>query len=361
MLSSSIKVKTLYRFFIAACALLLTDISSRADEQIRSYTVPKEHSAALAAQSQPMQAASDIPINTAPIQWTLPGGWQQLAPDGIRLGNFAVPGKDGTKASVAITSFPGDVGTDLDNVNRWRQQLELAPVEQSQLSSESVAVGSSDAKLFDISGATARTIVAFLRRNGATWFFKMTGDIGAVTDAKPAFIEFLKSVRFAAGGDVVATAAAVPTAAATAPAVANSSSPKWSVPPNWVEKAPGAMLFKSFSIADNAGAGAAVTVSFFPGAVGGPLANINRWRGQMGLSPVAEDHLAGVANTLEPAGGKATLVDCEGAGAKAGQRLVAVIVPHGENTWFYKLLGDKALVAKEKDGFVNFVKTVQYP
>jgi hypothetical protein len=343
------------RLFIVACAVLVVDLSSRADEQIQSYTVPKEHPAAQAAQSQPAQPASDIPVNTAPIQWTLPESWQQLAPDGIRIGNFAVPGKEGAKATVAITSFPGDVGTELDNVNRWRRQLELAPVEQSEVSSESVTVDSSDAKLFDLSGSTARTIVALVRRNGATWFFKMTGDIGAVTDAKPAFMEFLKSVRFTGGSE------AAPAATEVTAATADSSSPKWSVPSNWLEKAPGAMLFKSFSIADNAGASAAVTVSFFPGEVGGALANVNRWRGQMGLAPVAEDHLDGVADRLETAGGNATLVDFEGTDAKAGQRLVAIIAPHGENTWFYKLLGDKALVAKEKDSFVNFVKTVQYP
>ena len=336
----SVNVRMIYRLLVVACVVLIVDLSSRADEQIRSYTVPKENSA--------------IPVNTAPIQWTLPDGWQQLAPDGIRIGNLAVPGKNGGNATVAITSFPGDVGTELDNVNRWRQQLGLAPVEQREVSSESVTVDSSDGKLFDLSGSAARTVVALVRRNGATWFFKMSGDGSTVADAKPTFMEFLKSVRFTGGSDAPAAQAAPATAA-------DSSSPKWSVPSNWVEKAPGAMLFKSFSIADSSGASAAVTVSFFPGEVGGPLANVDRWRGQMGLSPVAEGHLAEVTGSLETAGGKATLVDFEGTDAKAGQRLVAVIVPHGENTWFYKLLGDAALVTKEKDSFVNFVETVQYP
>ncbi len=346
------------RLFFVACAVLVVDLNCHADDQIRYYTVPKEHPAAPAAETQPAQAAPDIPVNSAPLHWTVPGSWQQLPPDGIRLGNFAVPGKDGGKAAVAITSFPGSVGTELDNVNRWRQQLGLASVDQSGVSSESVSVDTSDGKLFDLSGSTARTVVAMVRQNGATWFFKMNGDSGAVAEAKPAFMEFLKSVHFAGGSD--AAAAATEPAAQAAP-TADSNSPKWSVPSDWVEKTPGPMLFKSFSIADAAGANAAVTVSFFPGDVGGTLANVNRWRGQMGLSSVEEDHLESVAEKLETAGGKATLVDIDGVGAKAGQRLVAAIVPHGENRWFYKLLGDKALVGKEKDSFVNFVKTVQYP
>ena len=350
-------MRMLNRLFLVACAVLVVDVNGRADDQIRSYTVPKEQSETPAAQSQPAEAAPEIPVNTAPIQWKLPESWQQLAPDGIRIGNFAVPGKQGGMATVAITSFPGDVGTDLDNVNRWRQQLELGAVGEGGVISEPVIVDFSDGRLFDLSGATARTVVAMVRRNGATWFFKMTGDIGTVGEAKPAFMDFLKSIRFTAGGDAAETATATAT---TAPA-ADSGSPKWSVPSNWVETAPGAMLFKSFSITGDAGAGAAVTVSFFPGEVGGTLANINRWRGQMGLSPLEDDRLEGIAEPLETAGGKGTLVDIDGTGGKAGERLVAVIVPHGDNTWFYKLLGDKALVAKEKDSFVNFVKNVQYP
>jgi hypothetical protein len=81
----------------------------------------------------------------------------------------------------------------------------------------------------------------------------------------------------------------------------------------------------------------------------------------MGVEAVEDAQLGNVTQTLETAGGKATSVDIEGAGDKAGQRLVAVIVPHGDNTWFYKLIGEKTIVAKEKDSFVNFVKTVQYP
>jgi hypothetical protein len=41
--------------------------------------------------------------------------------------------------------------------------------------------------------------------------------------------------------------------------------------------------------------------------------------------------------------------------------LVAVMVPHGDNTWFYKLSGEGPVVEEEKAGFVKFVQTVRYP
>ena len=42
-------------------------------------------------------------------------------------------------------------------------------------------------------------------------------------------------------------------------------------------------------------------------------------------------------------------------------RMVAVIVTHGGQTWFYKLTGSGAVVGREKDAFAQFVQTVRYP
>ena len=123
------------------------------------------------------------------------------------------------------------------------------------------------------------------------------------------------------------------------------------------------MIFKGFSVSGDAGTKAEITISFFPGAVGGVLANVNRWRRQMGQEPVDQSKLDGVTESLPAAGGQGTLVDFAGADAKTGQtaRMVAVIIPHGDNTWFYKLTGSAKLVGTQKDAFVQFVKTVQYP
>jgi hypothetical protein len=346
-----------YTIPFAGAALIAALCNARADDQIRTYTVPKEH---------PSVAAPDIPVNATPIHWTVPEGWQQLAATSIRLGNFVIPGKNGAKAEVTVTSFPGRVGTDLDNVNRWRRELGLEPVEESGVSSEPVTVDALEGKLFDFTGTSAQTVVASISRQGASWFFKMRGDTEVVNASKPAFAEFLKSVRFSgAVNDAQApvAAAAVPAPAPTARADSASDSPKWEVPADWAEAAPGPMIFKRFSVADAGGAKASVTVSFFPGEVGGVLANVNRWRGQMGLEAVETDKLASVTETLETAGGKATLVDFPGTDAKTGQpaRLLGAIVPHGDQTWFYKLLGDASLAGKQKDSFVHFVKGVQYP
>ncbi|HEV7927580.1 MAG TPA: hypothetical protein VGR14_19670, partial [Verrucomicrobiae bacterium] len=193
------------------------------------------------------------------------------------------------------------------------------------------------------------------------------------------FLEFLKSIHFEGNGVQSTPVAVAPDAADphaglglqgipsphgdSATSGASSDGPQWIVPPQWVETGPRAMVYNSFSVPGETGAKAEVTISFLGGGGGGVLANANRWRGQIGLGPLGSDQLDGVAETLTLSDGKATLVDFMGTDAKTGQpaRLVAAIVPHGDNTWFYKLTGNGKVVGGQKDSFVQFVKTVHYP
>jgi hypothetical protein len=332
--------------------LLVVSSGCRRDDQIKTYTVSKEPEAPVqpTAADSPMPAA-DIPVASAPIHWTTPPTWQQLAPDGVRIGKFAVAGPGDSKADVGIFSFPGTVGTELQNVNRWRGELKLPSIEENEISSEPINIDGVNGKLYDIAGTKDRTVVATLPRDGAMWFFKMRGPQEIVVTAKPAFLDLLKSVHFGAAN-----------VEATTPSADN---PQWAVPTSWKETQPGPMVFRSFSAGDEKekGKSAAISISFFSGDVGGTLANVNRWRGQLGLPAVEESGLSTVTQTLDSAGGNATLVDFTGTDAKTGQpaRLVAAIVPHGANTWFYKLMGDGSVVEKEKDNFVKFVQTAHYP
>ena len=41
----------------------------------------------------------------------------------MRRGSYAVGADEKTAADLAITAFPGDVGGDLANVNRWLNKL----------------------------------------------------------------------------------------------------------------------------------------------------------------------------------------------------------------------------------------------
>ena len=121
------------------------------------------------------------------------------------------------------------------------------------------------------------------------------------------------------------------------------------------------MLLARFTASENA-AKADITVSSFPGDVGGLLANVNRWRRQISLPPLDDAGLAAAVTALNTAAGPASEVDITGTDPKTGQpaQLVGVILPLNGQSWFYKLLGDATVVGHQKADFLQFVQSVKY-
>ena len=105
------------------------------------------------------------------------------------------------------------------------------------------------------------------------------------------------------------------------------------------------------------GGKADVSVTMFPGDAGGLLANINRWRTQqLGLPAVQEADLEKLLSPLELPAGRAMLADMSD---NKQTRLVAAIVPREGNTWFFKMMGDDAVVGAEKASLIQFVKSMK--
>lgn len=140
------------------------------------------------------------------LQWNLPPGWQEVPLGAIRVASFKVAGSGGKVADVSVVPLPGQAGSDLDNVNRWRGQVNSPPVTQQELSqlAQAVEVGGQSGQLYEqagentATGEKTRILAAILRREGIAWFFKMTGDDALVSEQKPAFVGFLKSLVFGA-------------------------------------------------------------------------------------------------------------------------------------------------------------------
>jgi hypothetical protein len=116
----------------------------------------------------------------------------------MRYASFSAPAEDGGKIDISIVTFPGDGGSDADNVNRWRGQMGLAPVDANAVTSQVAALKIEDTTFSttDIAGNKTRTIAAWTRRDGRVWFFKATGPNAAVEKEKPKFVKFIESVRF---------------------------------------------------------------------------------------------------------------------------------------------------------------------
>jgi hypothetical protein len=186
---------SVFRLFSLGVLLTVMPACDRSDQQIKVYRLVKAPLESAPAQ----QAAPTSSVAATPqIRWELPEGWGPGAQSSMRYASFtATKGNDET-VDISVVTFPGDGGSDLDNVNRWRQQIELTPVDSGQLSSIIVPLQNDNVSFStaDMTGANSRTLAAWLRRDGRSWFFKMTGPNDAVEREKPNFVRFLQSIRF---------------------------------------------------------------------------------------------------------------------------------------------------------------------
>jgi hypothetical protein len=328
--------------------------------------------------SPPPNSAAAAPApndnNAVPpgLHWTLPSGWTEVAPGAMSIATFKVSGQNGAEAEVSVVPLPGSAGGDMANVNRWRGQVGLpaATADDLQKMGETVQIGDQPATLYDIVGSdNAKRILGVMQdRSGTTWFFKMTGEAGLVEQEKPQFIAFLKSLTFSPATPPEGLPPGHPSLGGgnqTAPMMSAESTgagkPAWTVPDGWKEVPAAQFLLAEYSITGANGAKAEVNVAQLSGSGGGVLPNVNRWRGQIGLDPVDESGLATVTTTMAVAGGQATFVDMSGKDMSGEAiRLVAAIVPVGDQTWFYKLMGDEKVVAGQKDAFTKFIQTAKY-
>jgi hypothetical protein len=332
--------------------------------------------------------ASDVQ-NAPQLSWTTPAGWTEVAPSEMRVASFKISGANGKQADVSVVPLPGMAGGDSANVNRWRGQVGLQAIADDLLQTlaENVEAGGQPAELYDMagqnpaSGNTSRIIAVIQHRDGTTWFFKMTGDGDLVEQQKPTFVSFLKSLSFATGqaqgqlpsgqpaiGDMGAPGQeALPAghpaigdmnAQAAAGPISTEGQPTWQVPSDWKEISGGQFLVAKFMLSGASGATASVNVSSSTGDGGGLPANVNRWRGQLGLPAQSEI----LTTTFQVTGGEAQLVDMSGTNAQTGQpaELVGIMVTQPDRTWFYKLMGDPQLVAAQKDAFTQFVQGAKY-
>jgi hypothetical protein len=175
--------------------------------------VPKEKDpelpAASAAAAPATMGASgdtmaDTPVTTAQgndLAWTAPATWKAKPASAMRKGSYAVTGDNGAEADMSITAFPGDVGGDLANLNRWRGQIQLPPLNQGDLGAATTHLDANGLHLTVVDFANSqsanpqRILGAIVPVPGATWFFKLMGPDAVVAGEKPVFEEFLKTIR----------------------------------------------------------------------------------------------------------------------------------------------------------------------
>lgn len=189
-----------YKRFGALTLIVALAGSGCSREEVTHFRVPKATPAAAPAPAA-MPAGLDLPVPTRPgaLRWALPPGWTESAGGQMRYATLKPPVVGRIDASVVV--LPGPAGGELANVNRWRGQIGLQPIDEAALAKARKVVKTKAGPLsvydFASGGATPRRLVAGLTESkGDTWFVKITGDAAAVGAAREDFMKLLGSLRF---------------------------------------------------------------------------------------------------------------------------------------------------------------------
>lgn len=140
----------------------------------------------------------------------------------------------------------------------------------------------------------ARTLAVIVPKADAVWFFKLSGPANAVAADEAKFRAFVGSAEFTADPPV-----------------------KYSAPDGWRVDAGGGrsrggIAVSRFATLRTANGNEAIITRLGPES-GDVLPNVNRWRGEIGLGPIAPADLPRVAKSIEVGSAAATWVDLQAA------------------------------------------------
>lgn len=137
-------------------------------------------------------------------------------------------------------------------------------------------------------------------------------------------------------------------------AAAEAGELSYTVPEGW-ENVPASGIRKANLKVSDVNGSAELTVLAFPGDVGGRLANINRWRGQIGLESATPEDLPAFTESYAISGHGGLYIRLEG----GEQSILGGLLPFHGYTWFFKLQGSSGTVLANEAAMKTFLDSVQ--
>jgi hypothetical protein len=135
---------------------------------------------------------------------TTPAGWQeQPGSNAMRVTSFRV-GSGDQQAEVVVSRIPQQgIGNLPDNINRWRGQVGLEPIEGGKAAGfHPITIAGEPGMMLDLTGPGAsdqpakELLVALTVQGSDFWFFKLLGPESVVSKQQDAFKQFLGSLQF---------------------------------------------------------------------------------------------------------------------------------------------------------------------
>jgi len=332
-------------------------------DEIRTYQAPKDPSLLSEVQTIASSSAAKRPT----MDWTVPDGWRrQSGLRAMRVATFEVDSKDKI-VEIAVSAFPDRAGGLLANVNRWRGQVNLNPINQLDLDRVLVPFSNQSVRGYtlDFTGPESdggdrlgeRILGAIIDDGvGMTWFVKAKDKSSVLESLKNDVDQFARSFRITAANQPGHN---------HPPVTSDRSESKqdgWHLPQHWqLDTKPSTILSAAYNIHTSKGH-ARATVTVLVGGGGGLLANVNRWRHQLGLPPVGTlDQQPTMPIGTQSGHQPVTAFDllAQAVGPKGRLRFLIAVLPHQNKTWYVKLTGPDMAVELEKQSFEKWVASIQ--
>ncbi len=355
------------RFGLSAVLIALLLVGCRNEAEISVYEIPKETKEAKTADvPQRMLAAMvrnggktwfvkltgaeslvtpeienfvklvrglEFESSTSPPKWKLPEGWKDADKrDQVRFATLEKSTADG-KLEITFTSLPTPADWNayvVQNVNRWRGQLGLAPLSGDELGKQVIEMP---------------------------------------LESDPKRVAMMVNIAGRGSGSMSA-AQSTPRQRPSGGAAASASSPRsgqsgsgqlaFDLPAGWKQADNDTFSVYAFLIE---GEDAAARVTITPLAASDDptrmLANVNRWRGQVNLPPWTLEQSKKEVKEIPFMGGKAKLIEALPAGGSGLMGIIGVIGNQGNIAWFIKFKGDAELLKQKQDEFEQFVRSIR--
>lgn len=245
------------------------------------------------------------------------------------------------------------------NLDRWRGQFGLGHYERAEFEAlERRPVMGIDSLIVEFDGPAtvsgqqvedARLLAAVVPGRIHV-FVKMTGPREAVAEQKGRFYEFLDGLERS-----TPIAAAPPAGPPAGPSASGQQKGRlaWDLPPGWVQgESTSSMRLATFNPGGDQSVQAYLVI--LSGAAGGPIANLRRWNGQVGVPGPSEEEFAALRR-IELFGAKAPLLESYG----SSQAIVGTLARLGSNSLFVKMVGPSDAVRQHVESFVAFCASME--
>ena len=272
--------------------------------------------------------------DSAKPTWIVPEGWTEIPSTGdMRAATFLLGEENPIELSVTSFPFRGDEAEGLlMNVNRWEGQMSLEHSQASELKDRLKAVAGAKEQilLLDISGVYK----GGMSPGGGAPF--MNTAASQPRDSRPANGSAANESNAEAEPEI-----------------------DFQRPEGWDDAPP--RPFAKYTLARRQGdQQATITISPLKKTNEWP-ANVEMWQNQMGIDQLSPEELDAKTSSIEVGGEVGKLISIESPeSGEQRQALVAAMVVHGENAWFFKLIGDRDLVLEQKPSLEALLKSVAF-